>query len=248
MDNILYIIMPAYNESETIRSVIKEWYPVIEKHNGAGKSRFVIIDDGSHDDTFKILEEEKEKYPLLIAWRKENGGHGDTVLAGYQYAIFREGGRPDYIFQTDSDGQTRPEEFETFWRERKKYQAIIGYRNHRKDGFSRIFVTKVLRFVIFVFLGQWVTDANTPFRLMTQESLKKLLTLIPEHYNLPNIILSTAYVRFYRENVKFIPITFRKRQGGINSINLKKIFRIGKRAIVDFVQIRRKMDDFAKMQ
>ncbi len=48
----------------------------------------------------------------------------------------------DYIFQTDSDGQTLPEEFYGFWELRDKYSAVIGYRNHRKDGFSRVFVTK----------------------------------------------------------------------------------------------------------
>ena len=36
--DILYIIMPAYNESENIRKVIKEWYPIVEKNNGDGRS------------------------------------------------------------------------------------------------------------------------------------------------------------------------------------------------------------------
>lgn len=238
----LYIIMPAYNESENIKTVIREWYPVIENvRNSGDEARLVIIDDGSTDDTFKILTEQAQEYPLLVPKTKKNGGHGDTVLCGYRYAI-SEGG--NYIFQTDSDGQTRPEEFEMFWKERHKYAAVIGYRNHRKDGISRIFVTKVLRFVIYLFLGQWVIDANAPFRLMTRESLEKYLQLIPEHYNLPNVVLSTAYVRYGAKSVKFIPITFRERQGGTNSINLRKIFGIGRRAIVDFRQIRRRMDDF----
>ena len=33
----LYIVIPAYNESETIRQVIDDWYPIIEEHNGGGK-------------------------------------------------------------------------------------------------------------------------------------------------------------------------------------------------------------------
>lgn len=39
----LYIVMPAYNEEETIEEVIKEWYQIIEKHNGDGESRLVVI-------------------------------------------------------------------------------------------------------------------------------------------------------------------------------------------------------------
>ncbi len=239
--DILYIIMPAYNESKNIRKVIKEWYPIVEKNNGDGRSRLVVIDDGSKDDTCRIVQEEAKKRPLLRLLVKENGGHGDTVLYGYQYAV---SAGADYIFQTDSDGQTCPGEFAAFWERRREYDAIIGYRNHREDGYLRIFVTKVLRLVVRLYLGERVTDANTPFRLMERESLIRYLALIPEHFNLPNVVLSAAYVRFDKEHVKFIPITFRKRQGGVNSINLKKIAKIGKQATVDFRKIRREMDAF----
>ena len=53
-----------------------------------------------------------ETRPLLVAQTKPNGGHGSTVLYGYRYAI--ENGA-DYVFQTDSDGQTPPSEFDEFW-------------------------------------------------------------------------------------------------------------------------------------
>ena len=46
----LYIVIPAYNESENIKRTIEEWCPVVEKHNGGGASRLVIINDGSRDD------------------------------------------------------------------------------------------------------------------------------------------------------------------------------------------------------
>ena len=101
----LYIIIPAYNESENIKRTIEEWCPVVEKHNGGGASRFVIINDGSRDDTYEIASAECETHPLLTVLTKPNGGHGSTVLYGYRYAL--ENGA-DYIFQTDSDGQTDP--------------------------------------------------------------------------------------------------------------------------------------------
>ena len=55
MKDILYIIIPAYNEQENIKNVIEEWYPVIEKHNGNGQSRLVSIDDGSKDRTYELI-------------------------------------------------------------------------------------------------------------------------------------------------------------------------------------------------
>lgn len=233
----LYIIIPAYNESENIRQVIEDWYPVVEKYSGNGESRLVIIDDGSKDNTYEIMRQLARKRPLLHPITKPNGGHGATVLYGYRYALENDA---DYIFQTDSDGQTRPEEFHQFWKVRKKYSAVIGYRNHREDGFSRIVVTKTLKLVLRLIFGLNVTDANTPFRLMKREILEEYLSDIPNDFNLSNVML-TVLLLYNKEKVEFIPITFRPRQGGVNSINLPKITKIGIRAVKDFRIIKKGM-------
>ena len=78
MDN-LYIVIPAYNESDNIEKTTQEWYSIVEKHNWNGKSRLIIIDDGSKDHTYEILQSLSSNMPLLIPIKKENGGHGDTV-------------------------------------------------------------------------------------------------------------------------------------------------------------------------
>lgn len=229
----LYIVIPAYNEEENIKAVIDDWYPIIEKYNGDGESRLVIINDGSKDSTYEIMCEYAKTRPLFLPITKPNGGHGATVLYGYNYAL--ENGA-DYVFQTDSDGQTLPSEFGQFWDMREDYDMVIGHRNAREDGLSRKFVTKTLKLVIKICFGVSVTDANTPFRLLKAETLKKYIGLIPKDFNLSNVILSVIYVKKGCK-VKFIPITFRPRQGGVNSINLKKIFGIGKKAIKDFREI-----------
>lgn len=230
----LYLVMPAYNEQDNIRDVVEQWYPIIEQ-TGA-ESRMVIINDGSRDATGTILKELAEQRPQLIPISKANEGHGATLLHGYHFAI--EQGA-DYIFQTDSDGQTLPEEFWPLWEAREKCGLLIGERGGRKDGFSRVIVTKVLRLILFCIFGIWVKDANTPFRLMKAEELKKLLPVIPPKYNLSNVIISVLYTK--KKEVTYFPITFRPRQGGVNSINLKKIFRIGKQALKDFITIKRSM-------
>lgn len=230
-DDTLYIVIPAYNESENIKKVIDEWYPIVEE---IGKdSRLVIIDDGSKDETYKIIKNSAKKRKQLIALTKENSGHGSTVLYGYNYALSNNA---DYIFQTDSDGQTNPLEFWDFWNFRKEYDMIIGYRNKRKDGLSRIVVTKTLKLVIRFCFKVNVTDANTPFRLMSNRSLKECIKLVPKDFNLSNVILSVIYEK-KKMSVKYIPITFRERQGGVNSINIKKITKIGFKALKDFKEI-----------
>lgn len=233
----LYIVIPAYNESDTIEMVCKQWHSVAEL--AGGEAKLVIINDGSKDDTYEKLLALKEKYPRLEPVTKPNEGHGATCLYGYQYAL--DAGA-DYIFQTDSDGQTRPEEFPEFWDMRAAYDMVIGHRNKRQDGASRVFVTKVLKLVTFLIFGVRVTDANTPFRLMKREFLAECLTRIPEKFNLPNVLISVYGIK-KKKAVKFIPITFKPRQGGVNSINLKKIFKIGRKAWHDFRIIAKNVKD-----
>ena len=134
----LYIFIPAYNyEEETIKAVAHEWHGVAVK--SGGQSRVVIIDDGSKDSTYAKLQDLQKELPQLEAITKPNSGHGATILYGYRHAL--EQGA-DYIFQTDSDGQTLADEFWQFWELRKQYDAQIGYRKKRGDGFSCVFITK----------------------------------------------------------------------------------------------------------
>ena len=140
------------------------------------------------------------------------------------------------MFQTDSDGQTVPEEFWQFWEDRDNWDMIIGQRKGRQDGLSRVLVTKTLKFVLWLSFRVRLKDANTPFRLMKADVLKEQLGLIPDGYNLSNVLISVIYARKGLK-VRYIPITFRPRQGGVNSINMKRIFKIGRQAVRDFKKL-----------
>lgn len=237
--DILYIVVPAYNESENIIKLVEDWYPVIEKHDGCGKSRLVIVNDGSKDDTYEIIEKCAENRPLLQPLTKTNGGHGPTVLYGYRYAI--ENGA-DYIFQTDSDGQTSPDEFEAFWNLRNEYDAVIGNRSSRQDGILRKFVEAVLLVILMLVFGVRIPDSNAPFRLMKSKLVEKYIKKMPNDFNLPNVMLTT-YFAYFNEKIKFINISFKPRQGGVNSINVKKIIKIGWKAIQDFYVVKKQIND-----
>lgn len=233
---VLYVVIPAYNEAANIRQVIRDWYPIVEKFGGEN-SRLVIFDDGSKDETFSIMLEEKKNRPLFEPITKPNSGHGATVLAAYHYAINKHA---DFIFQTDSDGQTLPAEFEKFWTLRDSFDMIIGNRNTRQDGLARKVVTRTLRFILWLVFGVNIVDANTPFRLLNAATLKKFIGKIPPDYNLSNVLLSVIYAK-YNLRVKFLPITFRPRQGGKNSINLRRIISIGLKALRDFVKLSKRI-------
>lgn len=236
----LYIVIPAYNEEANIQKVIADWYPVVEKAGNG--SRLLIINDGSKDATYELMQKAAGELPAFEPVTKENSGHGATVLYGYKYAI---NAGADYIFQTDSDGQTLPDEFWQFWELRNSYDMVIGQRKGRQDGRSRILVTKTLKMVLFLCFRVIIADANTPFRLMKAAVLKEQIKLIPDNYNLSNVLLSVIYAK-KKLAVKYLPITFRPRQGGVNSINMKKIIRIGKKAFKDFRDINKHLNKAMK--
>ena len=231
----LYIVMPAYNEEANIKAVVEQWYPIL---NGKGEaSRLVIADSGSSDKTHEILESLKDEYPKLEILNDTDRYHGPKVIALYDYAV-KNG--IDYVFQTDSDGQTNPDEFEAFWELRKQYDGIFGHRNVRGDGKSRAFVERVVCFLLKMYFGVKVPDANAPFRLMKVDTVKKHLYKLPSDYNLPNIMMTTYFV-FYKEKNTFRTITFKPRQAGVNSINIPRIIKIGWKALKDFRKFKKGM-------
>lgn len=235
MSDKLYIVMPAYNESAAVEDTVRHWHAVVEKTGT--DSRLVIVNDGSTDNTFDKLSKLAAQYPQLIPVDKPNAGHGPTCYYAYQYAIKE---KADYVFQTDSDGQTNAEEFWSFWEKRKEADFIIGHRKERKDGWSRVVVAKVLKWIVRLYFGVSVKDPNTPFRLMNAHRLRTLLEMIPADFFLTNVMISTLVVK-RKEKLIWLPITFTERRQGQNSVNFRKIFRIGGKAIIDFSKMRKKI-------
>ena len=232
----LYIVMPAYNEEENIESVVRSWYPVLEGKSES--SRLVIADSGSRDRTHEILEQLRSgEFPQLEILHTDNQYHGPKVIALYKYAI---ASGADYIFQTDSDGQTDPEEFGAFWKARRKYAGIFGNRKVRGDGKDRAFVEKVVCALVLLYFGVKIPDANAPFRLMKAQTVAKYIDKMPEDYNLPNIMMTT-YFAYYREPTAFRTISFKPRQAGVNSVNIPRIVKIGWNALGDFHKLKKDM-------
>ena len=232
----LYIVMPAYNEEANIKSVVEQWYPLLEGKSET--SRLVIADSGSKDKTHDILLELIDSgYSQLEILNTTNQYHGPKVIALYDYAI-KNGA--DYIFQTDSDGQTNPDEFSAFWDERNSFSGIFGNRTVREDGEDRAFVEKVVCILVKLFFSVSIPDANAPFRLMKADTVKKYLYKMPADYALPNIMITTYFVKF-KESVDFKIISFKPRQGGENSINIPNIVKIGWKALHDFSAFKKDM-------
>lgn len=77
---------------------------------------------------------------------------------------------------------------------------------------------------------------------MKSELVSKYISKLPHDFNLTNAML-TAYFAYFHERIAFRDITFRPRQGGVNSINIRRIITIGIKAVKDFIYLRRRINN-----
>lgn len=228
----LCVIMPAYNEQASLRKVINEWIPEID--NFTQNFVFLIFDDGSTDETVRVVEYLRgihgERLELIC---QSNRGHGQTCLRGYREAIRRGA---EWTFQVDSDGQCDPQYFFRFWRERKSYDAIYGLRKWRDDGWCRMIASFVLRWEFILFFRTRMLDPNVPYRLYRTEILESVIDRIPENFDLANVALSYLIANRPGVRHKYIPIRFGERYGGEPSVKLGSFVQ---KAAILFRQLRR---------
>ena len=222
--------MPAYNEEEAISDVIQEWHQIADQYSG----NLAVINDGSSDSTLEKIKLLSEKLPRLIIIDKTNSGHGPTCLQGYLWANQENF---EWVFQTDSDGQARTDEFASLWEQKDKHHFVFGYRPSRGDGKIRFFISRILQAILFLIFFTSVRDANVPYRLMNVKRLLPYLQLIPKDFFLANALLSIILEKKHR--IQWEPIYFGPRTGGIPSVSLKRFITLGFKTTWDFLKVKK---------
>ena len=226
----LAVVMPVYNEAANVSAVLHEWFDYLS----IVAPNFVLfaVNDGSNDRTREILDSLRDELgPRLQVVNKSNSGHGLACRDGYELAL-SEGS--SWIFQIDSDGQCDPVFFEIPYRDRAAYDCIFGYRRTRDDGFCRVVVSLCCRLLLWLVTGTYLPDPNVPYRLMRSSALRKALRKVTADFELQNIGLAFALKQQPELAWKYFPIHFRARRGGENSINYRKIAKMGVNLLRDF--------------
>lgn len=218
----LSLVMPVYNEADCIGEVVSDWRTELERHFAPEAYRFIIINDGSRDDTGAILDKIGEDYPSLLVVHQVNSGHGVTVYNGYQKAIELES---EYIFQTDSDNQFAASDFDLLWSRRADSRFILGQRKIRFDALPRLIITRFVIALNCILFWTYIADANIPYRLMQGEYLKRLMAQMRFVPFIPNIFLSVI-ARRSGENLCSIPVQHKQRLTGTVSILRWKLVKV----------------------
>jgi dolichol-phosphate mannosyltransferase len=225
----LWLILPVYNEEQSISYVVREWFEKI--NNLKINYTICIINDGSKDNTLSIINHLANELDNIVIMDKENSGHGQTCVYGYKYAL-QQGA--DWIFQIDSDGQCDVRFFETFIENTGNYDInIFGNRTSRDDGFNRVLISKFVQIFTLVSTRYWIKDGNVPYRMMSAKELEKVIHKIPTDFHLANILLSVLLKK--ESNILWLPIHFKKRYAGNPSV---KSFSFVKHGLKLFKQLK----------
>jgi glycosyltransferase involved in cell wall biosynthesis len=223
--------MPAFNEAPHIDSCITEWHDrVVSRVAGA---EFIVVDDCSTDGTWAHLEALACRLPALRVLRTAvNRGHGPAVRLAIDHAA------GEFVFQTDSDRQHTPDDFDRFWARRAEFDFVFGVRHARADGWFRAAISGALRSVTRAAWGLWIADANCPYKLMRRHALVSLLEDIPRDTFIPMVMISVL-ARRRRYRVVDVPVRHFPRSAGQTSLSgLVKWSRVGARCVRELLTLR----------
>ena len=211
MSKVLLII-PAYNEEESLRSLIEEIKAVCPEVD------YLVVNDCSSDDTERLLEELGANYITLPC----NMGIGGAVQSGYRYAA--QNGY-DIAIQIDGDGQHDVRFVKDMVKliEDKQADVVIGSRFIDKEGFqssqARRIGIRILSMLIRLMCGAKVKDVTSGFRAVNRRFIELFAENYPDDYPEPEVIVTT---KLYGAVIKELPVVMRERTSGKSSINLKR--------------------------
>ena len=206
------IIIPAYNEQESIKKTVED---IMEK---APHFDYIVINDCSTDKTKEICETEE----FNVIHLPVNLGIGGAVQTGYLYAA-RNG--YDIAVQVDGDGKHDPQFLSKMadYMEAEHADMVIGSRFIDKEGFqssgARRVGIKYFTMLIKLLTGTKITDPTSGLRMVNREIIEFFAEEYPKDYPEPESVV--AILR-RKKKVLEIPVIMRERSGGVSSISMKK--------------------------
>jgi dolichol-phosphate mannosyltransferase len=219
---MISVVIPAFNESEEIRILYERLSACAATWDR--DYEFVLVDDGSHDNTLAIAEEIAARDPhWKIVSLSRNFGHQPAVTAGLDYT------RGDLVAVIDADLQDPPEELPRFFQKcREGFDVVFGVRTNRKEGIIKRASYKLFyRFLASIASIDIPLDAGD-FCVMSRRCVDALKAL-PER---------NRFIRGLRSWVGFrqTGLTYERpaRTGGESKYSLPKLMNLALDGIINF--------------
>ena len=195
---LLSVVMPVYNERDTIEGMIARVLAVPDL-----RIELIVVDDGSKDGTSEILRGLQGKYPFKL-FQKPNGGKGSALRLGFKEVT------GDLVVIQDADTEYSPEEFPELIELIVQGRADVVYGSrflgrHRVFLFTHYLGNLFLTFLTNVLYNTMLTDMETCYKAMRIEVLRSF-TLHSDGFGIEPELTAKIFKRGYR--VYEVPITY----------------------------------------
>ena len=211
---MISIVVPLFNEEESLNAFYDELVKEIRKLDE--NYEIIFIDDGSADNSLKILKEieAEDKKVKAYSFRK-NQGKAEALTLGFQKA------KGDYIVTLDADLQDKPKEISKLLVEFKKgkWDVICGWRKERKDSIGKILSSKVFNSLASSFWGLKLHDYNCGLKLYSKDAAKSLRLYGGMHRFVPLL----AHEQGFR--VTEVAVEHDKRRYGKSKYGFSKVWK-----------------------
>ena len=190
------ILIPAFNEAESIASVIAELRAAGPWHE------ILVVDDGSSDETAALAA----AAGATVVRHPYNKGNGASVKSGIRHAT------GEYILIIDGDGQHKPEDARRIVARLGEYDLVVGARSRKTQATqARRFGNVALNWLAGYLTGRNIPDLTSGFRAARREHLREFIHLLPNGFSTP----TTTTLAFIKAgyNVAFEPVEARQRLG-----------------------------------
>jgi glycosyltransferase involved in cell wall biosynthesis len=208
------IVVPLYNEEESVEKLIFSIYEAICK---IGREyEIILVDDGSSDGTWTIIERLSQTVPNLrgIKFRK-NFGQTAAMVAGFEAAS------GEVIITMDGDLQNDPADIASLLKKMEEGCDIVsGWRKFRKDHWSRVIPSRVANWLISMTTGVRLHDYGCSLKAYRAECIKALNAYGEMHRFFPVLASMTGAV------VAEIPVNHHARKFGKSKYGLNRIFKV----------------------
>ena len=200
----LSIIIPIYNEENTLREAIKKVEGV--SLVGGLEKEIILVEDASSDRTGEIVEDYTGREGFRVIKHKNNKGKGASVIDGMKAAT------GDFLIIQDADLEYEPEDYNRLLPKliSREAEVVYGSRflsegSRKKMFFSQYWSNRILTGLSNLMTGMRLTDMETCYKAMTGEVAREIAEkLTSERFGIEPEI--TSLVKKYR--VKEVPISY----------------------------------------
>lgn len=205
----LSIIIPIYNEQESLDSLFKELSDIFANQS---ETEIIFINDGSTDQTLSILENKIKDYStwkIIDLYR--NYGKSVALQAGFDNAL------GEIIATMDADLQDNPNEIYKLIDELNKgYDIVSGWKKNRKDPLEKKIASKVFNFFVRIFSGLKIHDSNCGIKVFTREVTDTLTLYGGRHRYIPLLAHQKKFL------ISEIVVDHREREFGTSKYGAKR--------------------------